>query len=296
MPQSIDLRVLTSDELSIAVAPDLGGRIVELTDLSNGRQWLWRNHRVPFGPVASGSVYDDVWQGGFEELFPSDAPAVIGETSYPDHGELWSAPWQVMRSHDDAIELAVEGPATGVRIVKRLSIEGAGLTIRYSLEHGGRAALPHLFKLHPAIDVNEHCRIDLPGGVVEKVDSQFGNLLDGIDEQAWPTGVDLSRCRDKGSNTNEFVYVSDLPEGWCGITDTKARSWLRIDYPTDVFPYCWIFMTYGGWREHNVVVLEPCTNYPKDLELAISNGTAAILDRARIKEFEVTVSVGAVHE
>jgi galactose mutarotase-like enzyme len=166
--QPIDLRVLSSDELSIAVAPDLGGRIVELTDLSSGRQWLWRNHRVPLGPVTSGSAYDDVWQGGFEELFPSDAPAVIGKTPYPDHGELWSVPWQVVRADDDAIELAVEGSVTGVRFAKRLSIEGAVMTIQYSLEHPGRVALPYLFKLHPAIDVNEHCRIDLPSGAVEK--------------------------------------------------------------------------------------------------------------------------------
>ncbi len=140
MTQPIDLRVLASGELSIAVAPDLGGRIVELIDLSNGRQWLWRNHRVPFGPVASGSAYDDVWQGGFEELFPSDASAVIRETSYPDHGELWAAPWQVVHSNDHTIELTVVGSATGVRIGKRLSIEGAGLTIRYWLENPGRAA------------------------------------------------------------------------------------------------------------------------------------------------------------
>ena len=54
MTQPIDLRVLANDELAITAAPGLGGRIVELTDLSNGREWLWRNHRVPFGPVASG--------------------------------------------------------------------------------------------------------------------------------------------------------------------------------------------------------------------------------------------------
>ena len=114
--------------------------------------------------------------------------------------------------------------------------------------------------------MNEHCRIDLPGGVVEKVDSQFGVLLEAVDKQAWPTSVDVSRCRDKGSRTNEFVYVSDLPEGWCGITDTKPGSWFRIDYPRDVFPYCWIFMSYGGWRHHNVVVLEPCSQLSQGSE------------------------------
>ena len=88
MTQPIDLRVLANDELAIATAPDLDGRIVELTDLSNGREWLWRNHGVPFGPVASGSAYDDVWQGGLEELFTNDAPTVVDDSSYPDHGEL----------------------------------------------------------------------------------------------------------------------------------------------------------------------------------------------------------------
>ena len=71
---------------------------------------------------------------------------------------------------------------------------------------------------------------------------------------------------------------------------------MRIDYLTDLFPYCWIFMTYGGWRERNVVVLESFTNHPKNLEQAISTGTAAVLVPATTREFEVTVSVGSANE
>ena len=269
--------------------------MTELVDLQSGGKWLWRNHQVPLGSIPSGAVYDDVWQGGLEELFPNDAPAIVDDSSYPDHGELWSVPWQVVRTKEGAIELAVEGAATGVRICKRFSINFAELTVRYAFEHSGRIPLLHLFKLHAAIDVNTHCQINLPGGVVEKVDHEFGNLLSTADEQPWPTEVGLPFCCDRSSRSNEFVYVSDLPEGWCGITENKAGSWVRIDYPTDVFPYCWIFMTYGG-REHNVVVLEPCTNYPKDLEKATSNGTATLLAPATTREFEVTVSVGSVNE
>ena len=177
-----------------------------------------------------------------------------------------------MHFDDHTIELAVVGPATGVRIGKRFSIEGARLTIRCSLENPGHAALPHLFKM----------------------DSQFrGNLLDAVDEQPWPTSIDLSRCRDQTTRSNEVVYVSDLPEGWCGITDTKAGSWFRIDDPRDVFPYCWIFMSYGAWRYHNVVVLELCSNYPRDLNEAIATGKAAALAPSSTTEFQLQVSVGA---
>ena len=137
---------------------------------------------------------------------------------------------------------------------------------------------------------------DVWQGGLEKVDHEFGNLLSTTDKQPWPTEVGLPFCRDRSSQSNEFFHVSGLPEGWCGITDTKAGSWVRIDYPTDVFPYCWIFMTYGGWRERSVVVLEPCTNHPKDIEQAISTGTAAVLAPATTREFEVTVSVGSANE
>lgn len=137
---------------------------------------------------------------------------------------------------------------------------------------------------------------DVWQGGLEKVDHEFGNLLSTTDEQPWSTEVGLPFCLHRSSRSNEFVYVSGLPEGWCEITDTKAGSWVRIDYPTVVFPHCLIFMTYGGWRERNMVVLEPCTNHPKDLEQAISNGTAAVLAPGTSREFEVTVSVGSANE
>jgi hypothetical protein len=33
-----------------------------------------------------------------------------------------------------------------------------------------------------------------------------------------------------------------------------------------IFPCCWLFATYGGWRNYNVAVLEPCTGYPLNFE------------------------------
>lgn len=38
-----------------------------------------------------------------------------------------------------------------------------------------------------------------------------------------------------------------------------------------------VFQSYGGWRGHYVLVLEPCTTIPYDLEVACRNGTAALL-------------------
>lgn len=288
----MNIHVLTADRISVTVAPELGGRLVELTDTDAGRQWLWRNHENPLGRVASGAEYDDVWQGGFEELFPSDAPISIGGVDYPDHGELWSIPWDLEEISDSSIAMSTVGPASGVEVTKIFSLSEARLDVRYELAHRGRHELPILFKLHPAFDIDENCRIDVPGGVVEEVESGFGNLLEGLVPEPWPTSANLSECRPRSSGTNEFVYVSDMPEGHCGVVDEQARSWVRLDYSQDQFPYCWIFMSYGGWRGRNVVVLEPCTNYPKDLAAAIESGTSARLLPGETVQYEAAITVG----
>ena len=287
-----DMITIGGGELSAVIVPRLGGRVHELTDLRRGRQWLWKNPNLATGPVPAGATYDDHWQGGFEELFPSDAPDEIGGFHYPDHGELWSIAWGVDLIEQDEVKLSVIAPVTGTHVAKAFSIEGPRMTVRYTLENTTPHALPYLFKLHPALAVHERCRIDLPGGLVEKVESGFGNLLSNRTIQPWPTDADLSTCRSESSGTNEFVYVSDLPVGRCGISDYDTGSKLTIDYPLDVFPYCWLFLTYGGWLDQNVAVLEPCTNYPKDLPAAMRSGTAASLAGESSTCFEVGFVVG----
>jgi hypothetical protein len=281
---------LSSESAQLLVAPELGGRVVEAVDLKAGRQWLWRNYQTPFGPVEPGSSYDDVWQGGIEELFPNDAVTSLDDGSaYPDHGELWSVAWDVIEGSGSSIRLGVTGPVTGVEVTKTISVDGPSAQIVYELSHPGESRVDHLFKLHAAVGIHEDCSIELPGGTVEKVDPGFGTIIERMGPLEWP-GTELQQldgCRPPASGDYEFVYVFDLPAGWCGLIDKRRGARLRFNYPQEVFPYCWLFITYGGWRGHNVVVLEPCTNYPKDLRVAIANGTSATLAPGESRRFEI---------
>ena len=284
---------LVSEQAEVVVIPELGGRTAELRDLLRGRQWLWRNDRTAVGPVRAGTAYDDVWQGGFEELFPNDAPSA-GERNLPDHGELWSIPWELTEASQSSLTLQTVGPSTGTTVTKSLRLDGPELTIRYRLDPPPSARFPYLFKLHPAFEVNDHCRIELPPGIVEKVSPDFGDLLDSADRQAWPTVAQLDRCRSASSSTHEFIYVSEMERGTCGISDMSRGARVDLTYSTDDFPYCWLFITYGGWMGHNVVVLEPCTNYPKDLDEAVKRGTSASFVEGESKEYNVKVTLGAL--
>lgn len=289
MPEQLSLVTLHSEVAAVALIPELGGRMIELADRRSGRQWLWRNHRVPLVAHPLGADYDSNWVGGFEELFPNDTPSDHLGRAYPDHGELWSHVWSVDDQSEGALTLSAVGPVTGSHLSKTVVVHENAVSVSYRIANTSRGPLPHLFKLHPAIAVDETCRIDMPGGLIEKVDSGFGNLLTGTDRPAWPGPTDLAQCRPASSGAFEFVYVHDSPEGWCGVTDHGAGTRLRIQYPRTVFPYCWLFITYGGWEGHNVVVLEPCTNYPKDLAAAVEQGTAAELPPGEELALEIRI-------
>ena len=87
--------VLENRRLRAVVLPGLGGKIISLVDKAADVELLWRNERVPVRPVPFGSGYDDVFLGGWDELFPNDEPEVLAGEAMPDHGELWSLPWTI---------------------------------------------------------------------------------------------------------------------------------------------------------------------------------------------------------
>lgn len=284
---------LASSQLQAVIYPALGGRVQNLVDLVTGREWFWTNPELPLSPSVVGADYDDHWQGGFEELFPNDAGTTLGGVELPDHGELWSSPWDVLRSDDSSATLSVVGPVTGVSVTKSFTLDGPCLHVDYELHNPTGDDLPHLFKLHPAIAVTGDCAIELPGGSVEPVDPSFSRILPGEGRWSWPgpPGGDVSRCHPPSSGLREFVYVHGLQEGWCAVTDQRLGRRLRLSYPLDDLPYCWLFLTYGGWRGHQVAVLEPCTNYPKDLHEAIQRGTTGLLPGGGAAKMRVTFEV-----
>ena len=106
--------VLENSRIRAVVIPSLGGRVWELVDRIRHRQWIW--HRTDVGLVASppGSCYDDIWAGGWEELFPNNAPGDFEGRTLPDHGEGWMV---VSKFETHAREIEIDAVAEAGRVV-----------------------------------------------------------------------------------------------------------------------------------------------------------------------------------
>jgi hypothetical protein len=298
--------VLENPRVRAIVIPSLGGRVWELLDRVRGRQWIWHRDNVPLTVSPRGSSYDDVWAGGWEELFPNDAPADFEGRTLPDHGEWWTTAWtaaEVSAGAEAVVRLVAETQTPNTSCFKEVRLRGDADTIHVSYRIESREADPFhfLFKQHLPIALTPSCELILPGGLVAAVDPAFGTLLPSPGPFAWPLAegtngrnVDLRQVPPRSSEEREFVYVSELPESWCGVDDVTQGASIRMRYDQQRMPFLWLFMSYGGWRDCYTAVLEPCTNMPKDLTEAVRTGQSARLDPGAVFETSVAVTLGAI--
>ena len=298
--RSLRAVVVSNDELRVVVLPELGGKIWQLTDVRTSRDLLWHNPRVKPRNVPFGAVYDDVFFGGWDELFPNDMPEEINGEAYPDHGELWSSPWEWSIGRHTADEVAVilscRTPISGCRVTKRVLLRSgrAAVEVCSRLTNESRTALPYLWKQHVAVPLGQSARLDLPATTV---------LMDGFgrprgrppqDQYRWPEFVDAEgRSHDMRqtlppeSQAAEFQYATELEAGWCAVTYGDGIG-LGLAFDPAVFTSCWTFASYGGWRGHEVLIMEPCTGYPVSLAEGLAAGTHRTLQPGQTLETTVT--------
>jgi hypothetical protein len=290
--------VLENRHLRAVILPELGAKVWSLVDKAADRELLWHNPRVPPRPVHYGAAYDDWFCGGWDELFPNDAPTTVAGEPYPDHGELWSMPfrWEVA-TEDGAVSLHMgrSGVVTNTSVEKRITLRADEPLLRFGhrIANHGPAPLDYLWKLHPALRITPAARIDMPARKV-LVDPGFRDRL-AVDAFTWPYAptaggerLDVRPVPPFASATCDFYYAVELDAGWCALTDTATKSGFGLLFDPAVFRSVWVFGAYGGWRGLYTTILEPCTGYPYRLEDAIAQGTASRLAAGETLETEVT--------
>lgn len=295
--QGLQAITLENDGLRVDLFPEAGAKIYNLVFKPRDYQLLWHNPRIEPKCVGLGESYDDNFSGGWDELFPNDAPTHFEGRDLPDHGELWCQPWKMEVVRETAAEVTVHlcRPSTAMLVEKWITLR-AGETVlrfRHRITNLGKVPANFLWKLHPALRVGEHHRVDVPGRRAEFVGPDWSRLDGAEREFDWPIArnaagetADLRFVLPATSGKRDFVYVKELKDGWCAVTDTRRQVGFGLVFPRDVFKWVWLFMPAGGWRGIQTVILEPCTAYPKDLHIAAKNGTCSRLEPGGVLECE----------
>jgi hypothetical protein len=258
---------LTSESSQIEIAPEVGAKIVSFVDLQSGYHFLWRNSKLPLRREQPGADYDPNFYGGIDELLPNDIPESIAGNSFPDHGEVWTAPFDYRQIDAGKVFLKATLPVSGFEVSRTVALQGRDCVVESEILNRSATPLPFLWKLHVALSVHPGDRIECPATQYTVADPDWSRRSG--------SGNWVGETIPEPDNTTEFLYLHDIEEGLMSWNRGNKRFEVRFD--PQVFRYAWYFASYGGFDDHFVAILEPCTSMPISVADAHVLGQCTIL-------------------
>jgi hypothetical protein len=245
--------------------------------------------------LPAGSPYDPNFYGGIDELLPNDVAECINGVDSPDHGELWTTP---LRCHTDEDRIVLRGqlPLCGLSYQKEMSLrtDGPILDFRYRIANTTDQPKRFLWKLHAALAVAAGDMIDCPAEKGQVVDPAWSRFTD-LAPFDWPViAGQQAEVVPPADGTVDFFYLFDLRAGRMAWKRPGDGLLLEYRFDTNVFPYAWLFASYGGFDGHYTVILEPCTTMPISVNVAAAKNQCSTLGPHAALETEVALYAGSI--
>jgi hypothetical protein len=321
-----DQRAVTieSERVAAQFLPAIGTNLCSLVYKPLGRELLIQRPGTQYkvAPYAG----DYVIQGecaGMDDMFPTIDRCYYERdpwqaTPLPDHGEVWSIPWDTAPQdviQPDAIrpDQAIGGDCLrfvthGIRLPytleKTISFADAGtLHIAYRLTNHSPFDMDFLWAAHPMFTLEEGAELVLPDDVqhIVTVSSPDGKMGGHGDEHTWPmtelsdgTQRDLRRIQPKASKSFVKYYVKGrLATGWCALTYPVSRLALRLSFPAEQVPYLGILPNEGGWQDLYNIFLEPATASFDRPDVARLRGECSAVGANSTYEWYLDIAISA---
>jgi hypothetical protein len=286
--------VLRSAGLIARLDPAHGGEILDLIDLSSGRQLLGRPPFASSSPL-DGDVDEEGWtaryRGGWQLLTPNAGcvSKVAGEL-HPFHGRASNAPWDIVDEGCAAATLGWSGH--GLRVLRRVLLDGPTLRAETEWvalrEDAGFVAVEHialgLELLAPSATIH------LPGGVAFELSELDGPVRAPTHAPSWPDALLLDGLVERvdtfsvSEPSARFLAVQGLAEGWYEVVNDVTGQGLRVEWDVAAMPHLWLWRevrtTGGVWRKQaEILALEPASvTHSLGLARALADGEAIVLD------------------
>ena len=314
--------VMENELLRVVVLADKGADILELLHKPTDVDFLWRSPwgvRDPSKFVATtgspAAMWLDFYEGGWQTVFPAGGfPSAYGGADLGLHAEANLAPWDCLIVDDTPDKVSIRCSIRTARLPfyfeKTLTLKTGSpmLEVDEFLVNEGRETVPCVWGEHIAIGaptLSGDSIIDLPGGtLLNHPDIGDPNARLKPDFRGpWPwtedkdgNRIDLSKVPPPSLEAYDMSYITDMPEGWYGLTNLSTGVGLGVVFPEDVFKFLWYWQSLGGgygypWygRTYNVG-LEPFTSFANEgLGSAIENGTALYVEPGQRVDASVKV-------
>lgn len=303
---------IKSDAITAQFLPVSGGKMCSLVYSPRELELLVQRPDPKYlMPVYDGDYVTQGECAGFDDMFPTiDRCFYEGHpwhgTPIPDHGEVWSIPWDC-EVKNDRLHLATYGVRFPYRLEKWVSFSDENtLHLAYKLTNLSAFAFDFMWAAHPMFYLEEGAELALPVGVQKVVTTLnvAGSMGNYGDEFDWPIARlpdgemrDLRRLSPETTGRAVKYFVKGkLPEGWCVLTYPQSDLTLKLSFPVERVPYLAILPNEGGWQDLYNIFLEPATAPFDRLDVArLHNRVSSVKGRATYNwHLDITLTDGIV--
>ena len=294
---------LENENLLVEIGRGRGARIEKFVDKSCHKDWVWKPEKFMEDqdlPVASDKSFDQYWAGGWEEVFPNDAVTEYLGFRLSDHGEAWRRHWLEEDLGKNQFRFLLHCETYPLLLRKTFQIDDLlpKLTINYEIISVSDQSLPFIFKLHPPIAISPGDKFLMPESVMRPVSIDFSRILGSPQVSRYPFGigrdglrVSVDSARENDGYLREFVDLTELSSGNCGIFNQATNTELRFEFPTNILNHVWLFESFGGFKDHYVVLPGPTNTGHYDLAIAANEKTCGIINPQEKISFSLIISL-----
>lgn len=294
--RGVRVMTLENELIRVGILLDQGTDIYEFVHKPTDTDFMWRSPigvralggHLPSSYLGGGSFLE-YYEGGWQELLPQGG----GKCEYNgaelgQHGEVFGLPFKHCVLIDEpelvSVKTWVRTRRTPFYLEKTFTIRSGQpvLEIEETLTNEGRVPLDLMWGHHPAFGppfLDASCVVYAPANEVY-CDANRGDEARFAAGQrfAWPTGegaqgqlVDVSRITPPEEGVSDMLFLTDLAEGWYGVTNHQRGVGFGMSFDTNVFRHLWYWLSLGGtmggpsWGRNYVMALEPFSSYPGTL-------------------------------
>jgi hypothetical protein len=265
---------IETDTISAQFLPTIGAKLCSLVYKPQNFELMVQRPAPEYRLQPYDGVYEEGECSGFDDMFPTIDRGVYGQFPWqdvmiPDHGEVWSLPWD-MRISDDRLAFTCHGVRFPYELGKQVYFaDSSRLRIEYTLTNLSVFDMDFVWAAHIMLNLEDNVALVLPPSVKRIVTTfsrsgLMGNFGDAFDfPMAHLTNgetQDLRQLRPPSAQ-DAFKYYVDgkLSEGWCALNYRARGLLLALSFPTDTVPYLGILPNEGGWQDIYNIFLEPAT-------------------------------------
>jgi hypothetical protein len=277
---------LETSTLAVTLFPEVGAKIFDLIHRPTGHNFLWHNPRIAPRPYPIEANFDNYWCGGWDDGFPTCETCSHDGEIYPNLGELRSVEWKVESvdpvAREPFVMLSALGPISPVEARKTVRLKRDCVEMEFQIRHLGHRPIDFIWGTHPAYAIAPDCLLHIPArtGIVGQANHSI--LGEPGQRYDWPlvktatSSTDVSRAMPPGEYAAGH-YATDLAAGWYALEYPDKKLGILFEFPLEICPHLWLWLSYGGWRGYYLAVIEPWTSCPVTLSDAVAANTHRVL-------------------